>query len=135
MKMNPVVHFEMAAQDSKRMVNFYNKVFGWKANQMGPEMGNYVVVTTTESDEKTGRPKTSGSINGGFYPKTDNTTQTAHIVIAVDDIRGHIEKIKKAGGKVLGEPMDIPGVGLYAVFVDTEGNKACVLQPKMTMKE
>jgi predicted enzyme related to lactoylglutathione lyase len=35
----------------------------------------------------------------------------------------------EAGGKVLGEPMDIPGVGRYVSFFDTEGNRVSMLQP------
>ena len=65
--MNPVVHFEMPTQDKQRMVAFYAKTFGWKAQMLGPEMGDYVLVTTTETDENA-RPKTPGAINGGFYP-------------------------------------------------------------------
>ena len=57
--MNPVVHFEMPASDKGRMIKFYEKAFGWKMQQLGPEMGNYVVVSTTETDEKN-RPKTPG---------------------------------------------------------------------------
>jgi len=53
-KMNPVVHFEMPADDSKRMSDFYSNVFGWQMT--GEEMGNYVTATTTETDAKTGRP-------------------------------------------------------------------------------
>jgi uncharacterized protein len=49
--MNPVVHFEIPAEDRKRMVDFYTHVFGWRARMLGPEMGNYVVVTTTEVDD------------------------------------------------------------------------------------
>jgi predicted enzyme related to lactoylglutathione lyase len=45
--MNPVVHFEMPAEDRKRMADFYTKVFGWKTEQLGEDMGNYVLVTTT----------------------------------------------------------------------------------------
>ena len=66
--MNPVVHFEMPAEDRKRMAGFYTDVFGWKTNLMGEDMGNYVTVSTTETDDK-GRPKTPGTINGGFFPK------------------------------------------------------------------
>jgi len=33
------------------------------------------------------------------------------------------------GGRVLGEPMEIPGVGLYVSFDDTEGNRMSILQP------
>ncbi|HVP36573.1 MAG TPA: hypothetical protein VMT04_06205 [Terriglobales bacterium] len=70
MKMNPVIHFEMPAEDRKRMAEFYTKVFGWKTQLLGEDMGNYVLATTTESDEK--GPKKPGAINGGFFPKSDN---------------------------------------------------------------
>jgi len=62
MKMNPVVHFEMPAEDRRRMADFYTTVFGWKTQMLGPEMGDYVLAATTESDE-TGRPKNAGAIN------------------------------------------------------------------------
>jgi predicted enzyme related to lactoylglutathione lyase len=51
------------------------------------------------------------------------------MVIAVEDIKEHMKKVEKAGGKVLGEPWDIPGVGLYVAFIDTEGNRVSMLQP------
>jgi len=35
MKMDPVVHFEMPAEDRKRMSGFYKNAFGWKTNQLG----------------------------------------------------------------------------------------------------
>jgi predicted enzyme related to lactoylglutathione lyase len=53
------------------MRNFYESTFGWKTEQVGPEMGDYVLVETTETD-KSRRPKTPGSINGGFYPKKED---------------------------------------------------------------
>jgi predicted enzyme related to lactoylglutathione lyase len=40
-----------------------------------------------------------------------------------------MKKVMKAGGKVLGEPMAIPGVGQYVSFFDTEGNRVSMLQP------
>ena len=51
-------------------------------------------------------------------------------VIAVDKIESSMDKIVKAGGKLLGEPMDIPGVGRYVSFYDTEGNRVSILQPQ-----
>jgi hypothetical protein len=47
----------------------------------------------------------------------------------VDNLAESIEKVRQAGGKVLGEPMEIPGVGQYVSFVDTEGNRVSMLQP------
>ena len=37
--------------------------------------------------------------------------------------------VRDAGGKVLGEPMDIPGIGRYVSFFDTENNRNSMLQP------
>jgi predicted enzyme related to lactoylglutathione lyase len=129
MKMNPVVHFEMPAEDRKRMAGFYSNVFGWKTELLGEDMGNYVLATTTETDGE-GRPKTPGAINGGFFPKSDDMpAQYPSVVIAVENIKEHMKKVEKSGGNVLGEPMDIPGVGLYVSFIDTEGNRVSMLQP------
>lgn len=129
--MNPVVHFEMPAEDRKRMADFYTNVFGWQTKFFGEDMGNYVTVATSEPDEN-GRPKMPGAINGGFYPKTtDMPNPVPSIVIAVDEIKESMKKVASAGGKVLGEPMDILGVGSFVSFIDTEGNRVSLLQPSM----
>ena len=126
--MNSVVHFEIPAEDRKRIANFYTKVFGWKTQQLGEDMGNYVLVTTTDSDEN--GPKKPGAINGGFFQKTDDKpAQYPSVVIVVEDVKEHMMNVEKSGGKVLGEPMDIPGVGLYVSFFDTEGNRVGMIQP------
>lgn len=128
-KMSPVVHFEMPAEDRKRMADFYSRVFGWQTEMLGPEMGNYVLARTTECD-RTGFPKEPGAINGGFFAKDpDMPAQFPSVVIAVDDIRASMKNVAKTGGEVLGEPMEIPGVGQYVSFFDTEGNRASMLQP------
>jgi len=126
--MNPVVHFEMPYDDRGRMAKFYESAFGWQTQTLGEDMGNYVLATTTETDQN--GPKRAGAINGGFFPrKPDWPAQYPSMVIAVDNINESIRKITDAGGKVLGEPMEIPGVGQYVSFIDTEGNRVSVLQP------
>ena len=126
--MNSVVHFELPYDNRERMAAFYESAFGWMMQMLGEEMGNYVLATTTETDEN--GPKKPGAINGGFYPKKpDWPAQYPSIVIAVTDIEASIQKVTDAGGKVLGEPMDIPGVGQYVSFTDTEGNRVSMLQP------
>jgi len=129
-KIDPVVHFEMPAEDRIRMANFYTEVFGWQAQLLGEDMGNYVTVATSETDEN-GRPKNPGSINGGFYLKSENSPSYPSIVIAVNNINEAMKKISSAGGKLMGEPVDIPGVGKYISFIDTEGNRVGTLQPTM----
>ena len=126
--MNPVVHFEMPYDDRERMAKFYESSFGWQMRMLGEEMGNYVTATTIETDEN--GPTKPGAINGGFYPKTaGGPSPCPSFVVAVDDIREAVQKVTNAGGAVLGEPMEIPGVGQYVSFTDTEGNRGSMLQP------
>jgi uncharacterized protein len=127
-RMSPVVHFEMPAEDRSRMASFYEKAFGWKTQLLGPDMGDYVLVTTAEKDVKPGAP--AGAINGGFFPKKpDWPAQYPSVVIGVDDIESAMRRVGKEGGEVLGEPMQIPGVGRYVSFFDTERNRVGMLQP------
>ena len=56
---NRIVHFEIEARDRERAKSFYAQAFGWQMDQMGEDMGQYVVVTT-------GDPKEPGGINGGL---------------------------------------------------------------------
>ena len=127
--MNPVVHFEMPFDDRARLARFYEQAFGWQMQPLGEAMGDYVLATTTPSDSD-GRPTGNGAINGGFFPsRPDWPAQYPSVVIAVDDIAAAMEKVRAAGGEVLGEPMDIPGIGRYVSFTDPEGNRVSMLQP------
>lgn len=126
--MNPVIHFEMPYEDQARLQQFYQAAFGWQMRSQGPESGDYVMATTTPSNER--GPIETGAINGGFFPKKpDWPMQYPSVVISVPDINAAMEKVRAAGGEVLGEPMMIPDVGQYVSFVDTEGNRASILQP------
>lgn len=127
--MDPVVHFEMPYEDRQRMADFYTKAFGWKTEMLGAEMGDYVTAQTSETDEK-GFPKKPGMINGGFYKKgEDLALQIPSVVVAVENIQDAMERVKQAGGTLIGEPMDIPGIGSFIALVDTEGNRVSMLQP------
>ena len=130
--MNPVVHFELPYEDPNRIARFYESAFGWKTQFLGEEMGNYILVTTVEADVTAGTP--AGAINGGMYPRKEEwPAQYPSIVIAVEDIQTSMQKVAVAGGRVLGEPMIIPGVGHYVSFLDTENNRNSMLQPSSDM--
>jgi hypothetical protein len=140
MSHNPVVHFEMGYFDGGRMKNFYESAFGWNLQQMGPEMGNYILAGTTETDGQ-GMVKTPGNINGGFYQKSESPLSHApSVVISVPDIKSAMKAVEASGGKILGamdqtgnmsmEPQMIPGVGLWISFQDTEDNRVSLLQPR-----
>jgi uncharacterized protein len=129
-KMDPVVHFEMPYENSARLIKFYTQAFGWQMQKIGQEYGDYVTSSTTETDDKR-MIKKPGAINGGFFPKNPESAQYPSVVIAVDDIEEAMKRVAVAGGKVLGEPVDIPGIGRYVSFNDTEGNRLSLLKPFM----
>lgn len=130
MSKNPVVHFEMPYKDAERVANFYKTAFGWNMIKLGKQMGDYITAGTAETDANR-MVKTPGTINGGFYMRGDSEQyQDTSVVINVDDIKQAMEDVKQAGGKlIVKEPMEIPGIGLYVSFRDTEGNRVGVLQP------
>jgi predicted enzyme related to lactoylglutathione lyase len=122
---NRIVHFEIEATDQERAKNFYSQAFGWQMQQMGAEMGEYVVVTT-------GDPKEPGGINGGIFASPPGATKELNAyscVVGVENIDQAIAKVKSAGGQVMGDKMDIPAVGTFVRCKDTEGNIFSMLQP------
>ena len=128
--MNPVVHFEMPYDDGARVARFYREAFGWQMQALGEVMGNYVTAETTETGPS--GPAKPGAINGGFFPrKPDWPAQYPSVVIAVEDIQAAMKQLTQAGGTLLGDgdTMDIPGIGKYVSFMDSENNRVSLLQP------
>ncbi|MEW9870468.1 VOC family protein [Arthrobacter sp. HS15c] len=114
-----VVHFEIPADDQDRATNFYKEAFGWNIVPM-PEM-NYNAVTTTPTDEATGRPHEPGAINGGLISREGDLT-TPVITVDVADIDATLKTVEQLGGSVVLPKSIIPDMGSYAYFRDTEGN-------------
>jgi len=129
MTMNPVIHFEMPAVDKKRTKKFYETAFGWQMTQLGKEMGDYLLATTSPVDKNQMHVK-KGAINGGFYQKGKDGS-VPHFVISVENLTKHMDRVKKAGGKITGKPVDIPGIGKFVMCKDTEGNNIGMLEPSM----
>lgn len=124
--MNPVVHFELPADDTARIKAFYEKAFGWRMKDY-PEM-QYTIATTTEPDASGMRPKEPGAINGGIFKRTPQFPAPS-LSIGVGNIEEAIEKIKLAGGTIIKDVYDVGGFGKMANFADTEGNLLSLWQP------
>jgi predicted enzyme related to lactoylglutathione lyase len=116
--MDKVVHFEIPFDDKSRAMTFYTDAFGWRLMDM-PQM-NYVVASTVDVDEHQ-MPKEPGAINGGLFQRpTDAPNPTLYV--GVSSIDSTIEKVTKAGGRVVTPKTPIPNMGAYARVADTEGN-------------
>ena len=108
---NPVVHWELLSKDPAKVASFYEQVFDWKI-QHRPEL-NYRLVDTGGA----------GGINGGIMkpqhpePWPGNMT----VYIDVDDLAAYRKRVVQAGGKILIEEQEVPGMGALSLFTDPDG--------------
>ena len=120
--MGKVVHFEIPTDDIPRAKEFYGSIFGWDLQDMqGEAMGLYTLAMTTPVDEKTQAPTEPGAINGGLMKRSADTP-TPVITIQVDGIDDSLKKIEAAGGNTVQARTEMPGMGAFAYFKDSEGN-------------
>jgi predicted enzyme related to lactoylglutathione lyase len=106
----PVVHWELWSRDPQSVSDFYAKVFDWQVQHI-PEL-DYRLVNTGGD----------GGINGGIMqPKEGPWPGNMALYIDVDDLEAYCTKISEAGGKIVVDRMEVPGVGAFALFEDPEG--------------
>ena len=106
----PVVHWELWSEDPAKISDFYAKVFDWDVRHI-PDMNYRLVETGGE-----------GGINGGIMqPQKGPWPSNMALYIDVDDLASYRKRIIDAGGKIVVEEMEVPGVGSLALFEDPEG--------------
>lgn len=71
-------------------------------------------------------------INGGLMKNTQVKTTTN--TIGVESVDAAVDKVTKAGGKLVMPKTPIPTVGYFAYLTDTEGNLFGVMQPDANAK-
>ncbi|KKS69892.1 MAG: hypothetical protein UV41_C0042G0006 [Candidatus Daviesbacteria bacterium GW2011_GWA2_42_7] len=101
----------------KEMAEFYEKVFGKKAdwsesNWHGWKIGS-TFITIGEHSEMKGKTKDPGRVMYNFETK---------------EVKEEFERIKKLGAKVIKEPYEMGG-GLIATFADPDGNYFQLMTP------
>jgi uncharacterized protein len=106
----PVVHWEFWSQDPSAIAEFYRTVFGWSIRPL-PALDYQLV-----------EPGGLGGIGGGIMkPKSGPWPAKVTLYIDVDDLDRFSDRIRQAGGKILVDKMDVPGVGQLSLFEDPEG--------------
>jgi uncharacterized protein len=120
--MDKVVHFEIPVDDAGRAKEFYRSTFDWDLDDADMGGGNiYTTATTTPIDEQSRLPTHPGAINGGLFGRTPDTP-TPVITIGVDAIDEALKKVEAGGGSVVQPRTEIPNMGAFAYFKDSEGN-------------
>jgi uncharacterized protein len=109
---------ELASADPEKSVAFYQAVgsFGHESKDMGP-MGTYHLLTSD------GQPR------AGIMKQSMPEQPTQWLpYVQVGNTDTTIAKAEKLGAKIVVPPMDVPGVGRFAIFVDPQGAGLGVLQ-------
>lgn len=107
---DPIVHFEIPADNPRRAQKFYEKTFGWKIKYM-PDYDYYMVKAKAG---KTG-------IDGGMM-KRKMKGQPFMNYVFVKSVDATLKKAVRNGAKVAFPKMPIGDMGAIAALRDTEGN-------------
>jgi len=116
--MPKIVHFELNAEDPLRAKSFYEKVFDWKIEKSEMPMDYWMI---------TAGPEEELGINGGLQ-KRENASDEVFNYIGVPSVEEFSKSIEENGGEILTPKSPIPGIGYYAFFKDTEGNKLGIFE-------
>jgi predicted enzyme related to lactoylglutathione lyase len=120
---NSVVHFEIFATDVERARKFYERVFGWRFEVVGPP-NFYLLTTGTETDPGL----THGLLAKRSGPAAEGPLNGFRCTISVRSINECTAAVEAAGGKVRSAVVEIPEMGRVVEIADTEDNIACICQ-------
>jgi len=108
---NPFVHTELSVDDVKAAQKFYGALFNWKFTELGPDMGNYVMLDFGS--------KTSG---GGIQQKMMPGQPSGWLAyVEVKSVRATMELAEKNGANVIVPYQPIGNMGAIGIFVDPQG--------------
>jgi len=128
--MPTIVYFQIPSDDIERSKEFYNHLFGWKIDKFPesstPEgMENWMVTTTDD--------KGNNALGGGMS-KRQMPQQHMTNFIDVKSVDEYSSKVEELGGKVVVPKTAVPGMGYYAVCVDTENNSFGIFESNENAK-
>jgi len=108
-----VDYIEFGATDLGRTKEFYEKVFGWRFQDYGPDYTSFQ----------------DGRLSGGFTKDAPVRPANPLVVIYALQLDAIEAKIKQAGGKIARKPYAFPG-GRRFHFTDPSGNELAVWTDK-----
>ena len=138
--MPTIVHFEIPANDIGRAKKFYNDLFGWKIEKWpstednssqltspvtGQSIEYWMVITTDDKGNK--------ALGGGMMKRQMPEHQVTNY-IGVESIDEYSSKVKELGGKVVAPKHAVPGMGYFALCIDTENNSFAIWESNENAK-
>ena len=128
--MPTIVYFQIPADDIERSKKFYNQLFGWKIDK-SPEantpegMENWSITTTDHNGKE--------ALGGGMSKRQMPQQQITNF-IDIGSVDEYLSKVERLGGKVVVPKTAVPGMGYYAVCLDTENNSFGIFESSESVK-
>ncbi len=110
-----LVWFEVAADKPERAKAFYTKLFGWKIKPF-PGMTDYLHIDTGGADASP-----DGAVMKRMHPAHSITNY-----VSVPSVTKFMAKVQKLGGTICKPKTAVPGMGYFAICVDTENNSFAI---------
>jgi predicted enzyme related to lactoylglutathione lyase len=110
---------DLGTPDPAAAKTFYQSLFGWELQDMGPDAGGYMIATL--------RGKQVAGVGPQMGPPGAPPWWTTYVYI--EDADTTAKSIEAAGGKVMMPPFDVMDAGRMAVFTDPEGAVCAIWQP------
>lgn len=110
---------ELLTNDTGKAGAFYTGLFGWTANEQ--DMGG-MIYTVFMNGERPAAGMMKIDKSWGEVPSN------WLVYFAVNDCDGCAAEAGSLGGEILNGPMDVPGVGRFAVMVDPQGSVFAVIK-------
>jgi len=111
------VWHDLSTTDVEKAKDFYAQLFGWETEVWKPGEMDYPMI------------KANGQQHGGFGPAQQGMPSAWLGHVVVEDLDAVVEKVPSAGGSILGEAMEIPEVGRFAIVRDPDGAVVSAFQP------
>jgi predicted enzyme related to lactoylglutathione lyase len=104
----PIIHIEFASADFERASAFYGELFGWQMQQNA--------TATYMKGEAAGGPSAG-------WVRADSVQSPGPVpYLQVDDVGAVLDKVEKAGGRIIARRLPFAGGGEVGLFADPDGN-------------
>ena len=104
---------DLNTRDPQKAIDFYSALFGWKIEKLDAGPGDYWQISV------------DGVGEGGIMPMPEMMPAEAPdnwlVYFGSDDVGAGAQRVRTLGGMVLVEPMEIPGMLVFAVCSDPAG--------------
>lgn len=123
--MPTIVHFEIPADDIDRAKKFYIDLFGWNIEKWpGSE---YLMITTMDY-------RGNKALTGGMMKRQMPEQQGITNYVDVKSVDEYSARVAQLGGQVKMPKTAVPGLGYFAICIDTANNGFAIWETDSTAK-